>query len=89
MEDRSCAPHRLGRGGEGKLLLPTQSRPVGVISLAAVVGGLHPHQHWRYATGPPPIQQGPEMTISWQIWALLAAVFAALTAIFAKVGIEM
>ncbi|MCI5075411.1 EamA family transporter [Oricola sp.] len=25
---------------------------------------------------------------SWQLWALLAAVFAALTAIFAKVGIE-
>ena len=25
---------------------------------------------------------------SWQIWALLSAVFAALTAIFAKVGIE-
>ena len=27
-------------------------------------------------------------TQSWQFWALLAAVFAALTAIFAKVGIE-
>lgn len=25
---------------------------------------------------------------SWQLWALLAAIFAALTAIFAKVGIE-
>ncbi len=25
---------------------------------------------------------------SWQLWALLAAVFAALTAIFAKVGVE-
>lgn len=25
---------------------------------------------------------------SWQIWALLAAVFAALTAIFAKIGVE-
>lgn len=25
---------------------------------------------------------------SWQVWALLAAVFAALTAIFAKVGVE-
>ena len=29
------------------------------------------------------------MTIeSWQIWALLSAVFAALTAIFAKIGVE-
>jgi len=28
------------------------------------------------------------LTISWQFWALLSAVFAALTAIFAKVGIE-
>ena len=28
------------------------------------------------------------MTSSWQIWALLSAVFAALTAIFAKVGVE-
>lgn len=28
------------------------------------------------------------MTESWQFWALLAAMFAALTAIFAKVGIE-
>ncbi|MGH6760122.1 MAG: EamA family transporter [Phyllobacterium sp.] len=28
------------------------------------------------------------MTESWQFWALLAAVFAALTAIFAKIGIE-
>ena len=26
--------------------------------------------------------------ISWQLWALLSATFAALTAIFAKVGIE-
>jgi bacterial/archaeal transporter family protein len=26
--------------------------------------------------------------ISWQVWALLSAVFAALTAIFAKVGVE-
>ncbi|WP_321499471.1 EamA family transporter [Breoghania sp.] len=26
--------------------------------------------------------------LSWQLWALLAAVFAALTAIFAKVGVE-
>lgn len=25
---------------------------------------------------------------SWQVWALLAAVFAALTAIFAKIGVE-
>ena len=25
---------------------------------------------------------------SWQIWALLSAVFAALTAIFAKIGVE-
>ena len=28
------------------------------------------------------------MTSSWQIWALLSAAFAALTAIFAKVGVE-
>jgi transporter family protein len=29
------------------------------------------------------------MTIeSWQLWALLSAVFAALTAIFAKIGVE-
>jgi transporter family protein len=27
-------------------------------------------------------------TSSWQLWALLSAVFAALTAIFAKVGVE-
>ena len=25
---------------------------------------------------------------SWQLWAVLSAIFAALTAIFAKVGIE-
>src|ERR1700758_1165947 len=30
----------------------------------------------------------PESLSSWQIWALLSAVFAALTAIFAKVGVE-
>jgi len=29
-----------------------------------------------------------QITTSWQFWALLAAVFAALTAIFAKVGVE-
>lgn len=28
------------------------------------------------------------MANSWQVWAILAAVFAALTAIFAKVGVE-
>ena len=28
------------------------------------------------------------LTSSWQTWALLSAVFAALTAIFAKVGVE-
>ena len=27
-------------------------------------------------------------TLSWQFWAILSAVFAALTAIFAKVGVE-
>jgi bacterial/archaeal transporter family protein len=27
-------------------------------------------------------------TVSWQLWALLSATFAALTAIFAKVGVE-
>ena len=30
----------------------------------------------------------PISSPSWQIWALLSAVFAALTAIFAKVGVE-
>ena len=30
----------------------------------------------------------PETFPSWQLWALLSAVFAALTAIFAKVGVE-
>ena len=30
----------------------------------------------------------PETLSSWQFWAVLSAVFAALTAIFAKVGIE-
>jgi bacterial/archaeal transporter family protein len=30
----------------------------------------------------------PETFSSWQIWAVLSAVFAALTAIFAKVGVE-
>lgn len=28
------------------------------------------------------------MTSSWQLWALLSAGFAALTAVFAKVGVE-
>jgi bacterial/archaeal transporter family protein len=30
----------------------------------------------------------PESFSSWQIWAVLSAVFAALTAIFAKIGVE-
>ena len=30
----------------------------------------------------------PETLTSWQVWALLSAAFAALTAIFAKVGVE-
>jgi len=30
----------------------------------------------------------PEALSSWQVWAVLSAVFAALTAIFAKVGVE-
>src|ERR1700748_2950106 len=30
----------------------------------------------------------PDSFSSWQIWAILSAVFAALTAIFAKVGVE-
>src|SRR5215813_3928602 len=30
----------------------------------------------------------PDSLNSWQLWALLSAVFAALTAIFAKVGVE-
>jgi bacterial/archaeal transporter family protein len=28
------------------------------------------------------------LTLSWQLWAVLSAVFAALTAIFAKIGVE-
>lgn len=32
--------------------------------------------------------QGRDLTGSWQLWALLSAGFAALTAIFAKVGVE-
>src|ERR1700747_636881 len=31
---------------------------------------------------------GPDSFNSWQLWALLSAVFTALTAIFAKVGVE-
>jgi transporter family protein len=31
---------------------------------------------------------GPLSLSSWQLWAVLSAVFAALTAIFAKVGVE-
>ena len=31
---------------------------------------------------------GPDTFHSWQVWAVLSAVFAALTAIFAKVGVE-
>jgi bacterial/archaeal transporter family protein len=31
---------------------------------------------------------GPDTFNSWQLWAFLSAVFAALTAIFAKVGVE-
>ena len=30
----------------------------------------------------------PETLSSWQVWAVLSAVFAALTAIFAKIGVE-
>ena len=30
----------------------------------------------------------PEALSSWQVWAVLSAIFAALTAIFAKVGVE-
>jgi transporter family protein len=30
----------------------------------------------------------PENFSSWQVWAVLSAIFAALTAIFAKVGVE-
>ncbi|MGZ3324674.1 MAG: EamA family transporter, partial [Xanthobacteraceae bacterium] len=30
----------------------------------------------------------PETLSSWQFWAVLSAVFAALTAIFAKIGVE-
>ena len=29
-----------------------------------------------------------QLLLSWQLWALLSAVFAALTAVFAKVGVE-
>src|SRR5260370_10662993 len=31
---------------------------------------------------------GSDTFSSWQVWALLSAVFAALTAIFAKIGVE-
>jgi bacterial/archaeal transporter family protein len=31
---------------------------------------------------------GPDTFNSWQLWAVLSAIFAALTAIFAKVGVE-
>jgi transporter family protein len=31
---------------------------------------------------------GPDSFQSWQLWAVLSAIFAALTAIFAKVGVE-
>ena len=30
----------------------------------------------------------PDTLTSWQLWAILSAIFAALTAIFAKVGVE-
>jgi transporter family protein len=30
----------------------------------------------------------PDTFSSWQAWALLSAIFAALTAVFAKVGVE-
>jgi transporter family protein len=31
---------------------------------------------------------GPDTFSSWQVWAVLSAIFAALTAIFAKIGVE-
>jgi bacterial/archaeal transporter family protein len=34
------------------------------------------------------VSPGPDTFPSWQVWALLSAVFAALTAIFAKIGVE-
>jgi bacterial/archaeal transporter family protein len=34
------------------------------------------------------IPMNPETLWSWQVWAVLSAVFAALTAIFAKIGVE-
>ncbi len=37
---------------------------------------------------PDPISWSGSLSGSWQIWAVLSAVFAALTAIFAKVGVE-
>lgn len=37
---------------------------------------------------PDPISWSGSLSGSWQMWALLSAVFAALTAIFAKVGVE-
>src|SRR6478736_8618138 len=39
----NMAPSFLWAPG-GVFFLPTRGRPVGVISLSAVVGGLHPHQ---------------------------------------------
>jgi bacterial/archaeal transporter family protein len=34
------------------------------------------------------LPMSPETFSSWQVWAVLSAIFAALTAIFAKVGVE-
>jgi transporter family protein len=85
---------------------PTDAkRLAGVISLAAVIGGPHPHlvktlveaaqrrNTLSAAMNPASIIQmrGPSMKsalLSWQLWAVLSAGFAALTAIFAKVGVE-
>src|SRR5579871_2629074 len=48
--------------------------------------------HPRMTTNKEPFQGILEMSpisfSSWQVWAMLSAVFAALTAIFAKVGVE-
>lgn len=46
---QSSAPFPRALTG-GNSSYPTRKRPAGVISLAAVVGGLHPHQRWPQPT---------------------------------------
>jgi transporter family protein len=69
--------------------------PLGFATMrSAALGGLRRDKMWSSLLQPSPIHidtQGKPMKAalaSWQFWALLSAGFAALTAIFAKVGIE-